>query len=91
MACFGLNSKMQNKKQENALQPHYTCSMQETTLKVQLTLNKIEKFLKGVKNGHFAKAIVRQNGLFWAELENTKKMQLNLLQVITRALSKKRL
>ena len=69
-------AELENAKeiQENALQTHYTCSMQETALKVQLTLNKIEKFLKSVKNGHFAKAIVKQNGLFWAEIENTKKM-----------------
>ena len=68
------------KKQENALQTHYTCSMQETALKLPLTLNKIERFLNGVKNGHFGKAIVRQNGLFWAELENTKEIQQNALQ-----------
>ena len=68
------------KMQENNLQTHYTFSMQETALKVQLTLNKIEKFLKSVKNGHFAKARVRQNGLFWAELENTKEIQQNALR-----------
>ena len=75
-------AELENAKkiQENTLQTHYTCSMPETALKVQLTLNKIRKFRKSVKNGHFAKAILRQNGLFWAELENTKEIQENALQ-----------
>ena len=75
-------AELENAKeiQENALQTHYTCSMQETALKVQLTLNKIEKFLKGVKNGHFTNAIVRQNGPFWPKLENGKKIQENALE-----------
>ena len=45
--------------------------MQKTSGQITL-YSRNEKVLKGVKNGHFAWAIVRQNGEFGSEIEKAK-------------------
>ena len=87
---FGSEIKNVKKIPKTNLQPHYSYSMQKGS-RENSQYSKNDKILRGVKSGHFAKAIVRQNGQFAAEIKKTKTSKRRLYNLMGVILCKKRL
>ena len=77
---FGSEMKRAKNIQKTTLQPHSSYCIQKAARKnIQSSRN--DKILRGVKGGHFARVIVRQNGQSGSEIKKAKNHSPTILQL----------